>query len=84
MLSRFDDAAQDRSAFRERKLGEAPPLVNQDVEGVINNARFCGAKILQKIEVGPAVGAKGYQFSVDDCVIREIFQGLRDVVEPSG
>ena len=56
--------------------------MDQDVEGVINNARLCGAKVLQKIEVRPTLGTKGYQLSVDDRVIREMLQCGRDVVEP--
>src|SRR5271169_3572080 len=36
----FYDCAQDGSAFRERKLREALPLVDQDVKGVVENARL--------------------------------------------
>jgi hypothetical protein len=56
--------------------------VDQDVEGVINNARLCGAKALEKIEVRPSIGTQGHQLSVDDRVIREILQGGRNVVKP--
>jgi hypothetical protein len=52
--------------------------VDQDIEGIVDNARFCGSKILQKIEVRSTIRAKGYQFAVDDCVIWEITQCDRD------
>jgi hypothetical protein len=48
-------------AFRERKLCEAPPLVNQDVESVVVNARLCGAEVLQEIKIRPAVWADVYR-----------------------
>jgi hypothetical protein len=38
--------------------------MDQNIESVIDNAGFRGAEILQKIEVRPAIGAKGYQLSV--------------------
>jgi hypothetical protein len=65
VLTRSHDGAQDSSAFRERKRCQVSVLVNQDVECVIDNPRFCGAEVLQKIEVWPAIGTQGYQLSVD-------------------
>jgi hypothetical protein len=56
--------------------------VDKDIEGVVDNARFGGPKILQKIEVRPTIRAKRHQLSVDDCVIWEITQCGRDVWEP--
>jgi hypothetical protein len=46
--------------------------MDQYVESVIKNARFCRAEVLQKIKIRPTIQAKGYQLSVDDRVIREI------------
>jgi hypothetical protein len=55
--------------------------VDQDVERAIDNAGFRGAEVLEKIEVRPAIGAKGYQLSVDHRFIRKILQCGRDIVE---
>jgi hypothetical protein len=56
--------------------------VDQDVEGIVDNARFCGAKVLEKIEVRPSIGTNGHQLSVDDRVIREGLQCGRDKAKP--
>jgi hypothetical protein len=37
---------------------QASPVMNQDVEGLVDNARLCGAKVLQQIKVGPSVGPR--------------------------
>ena len=81
MFAWLDDAAQDSSAFRERKLCKAPPLVDQDVEGVVENARFRGAKVLEEIEIRPAIWTKRYQLSVDHRTVRKIFQCRRYVMK---
>ena len=39
--------------------------MDQDVKGIVENARLGGAEVLQKIEIRPTVGAKRYQLSVD-------------------
>jgi hypothetical protein len=50
--------------------------MHQDVEGVVDNARFCGANVLQPIKIRPAVGAEGYQLSIDDRLIRKICKAV--------
>jgi hypothetical protein len=64
VLSGLNDAIQDSSAFRQRKPGEETPLVDQDVKGVVENARLCGAEVLQQIEVWSAVWTERYQLSI--------------------
>ncbi|HET6217165.1 MAG TPA: hypothetical protein VFE27_09140 [Acidobacteriaceae bacterium] len=56
--------------------------MNRDVESIVDNARLCGAKVLQHIKTRPSVGAEGYQLSIDNRLIREILQGRRNVREP--
>ena len=82
MLPGFNNVDKDGSALQEWTLCEAPPLMHQDVEGVVDDARLRGAKVLQEMEVRPAVGAEGYQFSVDHRVVGKMLQGRRDVREP--
>jgi hypothetical protein len=56
--------------------------MNQDVEGVVDNARLRGAIVLQQMKFRPAVGAEGYQLPIDDRLIRKILQGRRNVRKP--
>ncbi len=46
--------------------------MNQDVEGVVDNARLRGAKVLQQMKVRPAIGTEGHQLSINHGVIRKI------------
>jgi hypothetical protein len=42
-----------------------------------------GAKVLQQMKVRPAIGAEGYQLSIDDRVIGKILQAARYVRLPT-
>ena len=52
--------------------------MNQDGEGVVENARFCGAKVLQQIKIRQSVGTEGYQLSIDHRFNRKVLQGRRN------
>ena len=59
---------------RERKFCETPRVVDQDVKSVVVNARLCGAKVLQQIEIRPPVWTESYHFSVEHSVVRKVLQ----------
>jgi hypothetical protein len=60
----LDNRAPDGSSFRESKLHEIAVFVNENVEGVIEDAQFRRSEVLQKIECGSAIGARCYLLSV--------------------
>jgi hypothetical protein len=46
--------------------------MNQDVKSKVDNARLCGAKVLQQMKIRPAVGAESYHLPVDDRLTRKM------------
>jgi hypothetical protein len=76
-----DHGVSDFPPLRQGKLRQILIFMDEDIEGVIVDMRFCRAEVLEQIEVGVAIRVQRYKFTVDHGACRKVVEGFGDVVE---